>query len=161
MNNSIVKSVYKIYSGGKKDIYEENGLINLAQSLKNSIRTIGVDSVNLVLCEHEECATAFHIDIRLPKEQYSLVIEVSRFGKWAKAYWKKDGFIGTSYRDDSPNNSYKLLLKNVNEVLQSYDIKLLSNEELTQYIPGIPDPLNPEDNAKLGDLIFYFDGRHS
>lgn len=161
MDETIVKSVYKIYFDEKNPDYKKSGLINLAQSLADSIRKIGVDFVQLVFCEHEECATAFHIDIGLSKERYRLVIEVSKLGKWAKAYWKKDLFFGTSYRDDFPNNAHRRLLVDVTKILQSHGIQLLSNEELAQEVDGIPDPFNPDDNAQLGDLLFYFDGRHS
>ena len=161
MDKTIVESIRKIYSNKKNPAYEKDGLIKLAHLLRDSIRNIGVDSIKLVFCEHEECATAFHIDIRLPNDKYTFVVEVSKLGKWAKVYWKKTGLIGTTYKDGFPNEAHQSLLSDISDVLQSHDIELLSHEELDQEVPGMPDIFNPDDNAQVGDLLFYFDGRHS
>jgi hypothetical protein len=47
--------------------------LRLANLLRDSIRKFKVDSIKLVLCEDEECATAFHIDIKLPNDNMTLV----------------------------------------------------------------------------------------
>lgn len=161
MDKTISESIRKIYFDKKNPTYEKSELVRLANLLRDSIRKFKVDSIKIVLCEDEECATAFHIDIKLPNDKYTFVIEVSKLGKWAKVYWKKTGFVGTTYQDDVPNDAHQRLLSDVSDVLPSYGIKLLSHEELTQEAPGVPDIFNLDDNARVGDLLFYFDGRHS
>jgi hypothetical protein len=117
---------------------------------------IQCESANL-----ESWATVGSILIYQSQDKYTFVIEVSKLGKWAKVYWKKTGFVGTTYQDNVPNDAHQRLLSDVSDLLQSYGIKLLSHEELTQEVPDVPDIFNLDDNARVGDLLFYFDGRHS
>lgn len=127
-----------------------------ADCLQQTIRSLGCGQVNYHVCPDRDCRTAFWLEINLGLG-YELVVELSTFGKYARAYWKRRRLVSTEYSPVIPpvdQVNYGTAFRKVQQAISQCGVSLLSSEELDERVPLSSDELNPSDEATVGSLTF-------
>ncbi|MFH1869001.1 MAG: hypothetical protein ABH843_08545 [Candidatus Omnitrophota bacterium] len=108
----------------------------------------------------KHCLVATDIELSKNKCKYTMVIQISKLGKYAKIYWKKRAiFGGVAFRYDIPKEWNREFMQ-VKEVFRNSNARFLTEEELHEEIKEIKHIFNPKQNARVDDLLFCFDGPH-
>jgi len=132
-------------------------------------------SVNIQVAPHDAeyerieygniCVVALDIIITSARSRHTMVVQISKLGKFAQYYWRKKvwlGLGGMSYRYAAPKDWPEALLANVCQAVQALGVRILPDEELSEEVKAIPSwCFGPEvRNETVRGLLFCFDGPH-
>jgi hypothetical protein len=129
---------------------------SMMECLRTGLQSLSSNRLAPRACSDEFCRVAFWIelDLRLP---YRLIIEFSKLGKFARAYWKRKSLISVRYLSSPPpgeNEGWDLQLEVLEKILSRCGVILLSSNELDEEITLERDQYNPDDTATVGSFLF-------
>lgn len=156
MSESILQLQEQLRSGLPLMVIDPTVADQISDCLKELIRSLVGREVSHHKCPDRDCRTAFWLELNIGLE-YELVVELSKFGKYARAYWKRRRSMSTDYSVVIPGTDqpeYDNAFRDTRQAISQCGVTLLTLGELEERIPFSSDELNPSDEATVGSLVF-------
>jgi hypothetical protein len=176
MDETVRSAISRIYIN-REDNHAMNAEIvgRMKTDLARILGGIEDISVNTQVAPHDAeyeridygkmCPVALDIIISSPRSRHTMVVQISKLGKFAQYYWRKGAWLGLggmSYRYTAPKDWPEALLTQICQAIEALKVRILGDKELSEEVKAIPSwCMGPEvGNETVRGLLFCFDGPH-
>ena len=111
----------------------------------------------------KNCGVMLDIVLSLSNNKYAMVVQISKLGRYACLYWRRDRCLGaTTFKYRVPRGWPENIVIQIQQEIEDYGIRLLGNKELEEEFEGIREYFasHDEEYATVRGLLFCFDGAH-
>ncbi len=173
MDNEIKDIISKIYIYHEDNQATNEEIVNkMKNDLENTLSKIKGISVSISISHDpeykrieygENCAVALDVFVYVPNNEHTMVVQISKLGKFAQYYWKlwkPYEYFSTEMPEGWPSSIYH----EVCDAIQKYGLRILEAKELDEPFEGVVKYIIGDNEGELpetvGGLLFCYDGPH-
>jgi hypothetical protein len=111
----------------------------------------------------ENCGVMLDIVLSVPNNKYAMVVQISKLGRYACFYWRRDRWLGArTFKYRVPRGWPENIVIQIRKEIEDCGIRFLGNKELEEEFEGIREYFasHDEEYATVRGLLFCFDGAH-
>jgi len=173
MDNEIKDIISKIYVCHEDNQATNEEIVNkMKNDLENILSKIENISVSISIPHDREykrfeysenCAVALDVFVYVPNNEHTMVVQISKLGKFAWSYWRVSQKGGWHYYYEMPEGWPSSVYDEICDAIQKHGFRILEAKELDEPFEGVVKYFigyNEEEPETVRGLLFCYDGAH-